>query len=74
MVQSVPDSGISKNIVVDVDSFCPYAGLICIAVSRGFNGHEQFDLAFQQFTDLGSFLLSKLLMLFQHAAQEECAG
>ena len=41
---------------------------------KGFNVHEQFDLEFQQSTDLGSFLLSKLLMLFQRAVQEEFAG
>jgi hypothetical protein len=29
---------------------------------RGFNRYEQFDPAFQQSTDLGSFLLSKLLI------------
>jgi len=54
----------TRNSIIPLFHYSPppadeQSELNSIDIGRGFNGHEQFDLAFQQSTDLGSFLLHK---------------
>ena len=73
-VLSAKPNKMAEDRIIPHCSNCERSKLSSIVIGRGLNGHEQFDQAFQQSTDLGSSLLSKPLMLFQRAVQEEYAG